>query len=344
MSIRSEPTTDDAVLARLRGAVDGALHDVLADTREVAVLQFPNNGNVGNHMMWLAISKFLASNHIRLAYAAHATNFRVDDLRHAVGRSPILFLGGVTFSRLWPSHAEAKQTVASAFPANRLVSLPSTIMFVDAEDEREVSMVFGAHERVIVMARDPESGVNARRALPDHIEVRVVHDSAFRLPRQTRRGAATTPVIWQARDDLEGSGETVPTETASFDWPLLRMTGRAPYLGVRVGGAAARLRSSAVGQRVANAVTSSAYEFASAGIVRYGNRVLDEGSVLVTDRMHPHMLAALRGQHVVLLPDRYGKNRAVYEYSTHELSTVHWASTPAEALEMANEIAEMVTR
>ena len=51
---------------------------------------------------------------------------------------------------------------------------------------------------------------------------------------------------------------------------------------------------------------------------------------------------ALRGQPVVLLPDRFGKNRAVFDYTSHAYSTVHWADTPAEALERARALAKDV--
>ena len=81
------------------------------------------------------------------------------------------------------------------------------------------------------------------------------------------------------------------------------------------------------------------YRQASEFALDYGNTVLDRGKVLVTDRMHPHIHAALRGQHVVLLPDKFGKNRAVYEYGTRDLGTVHFVETSAAALEKAQELA-----
>jgi pyruvyl transferase EpsO len=85
------------------------------------------------------------------------------------------------------------------------------------------------------------------------------------------------------------------------------------------------------------------YRRASLAALRYGNVTLDQGKVLVTDRMHPHVLAALRRQHVVLLPDRFGKNRAVYDACTHKLETVHWADTTSQALAMAKELAAGVS-
>ena len=56
-------------------------------------------------------------------------------------------------------------------------------------------------------------------------------------------------------------------------------------------------------------------------------------------KIMPGKLALLRSQHSVLLPDRFGKNRAVYEYTSRNYSTVHWADTHEEALELARALA-----
>jgi exopolysaccharide biosynthesis predicted pyruvyltransferase EpsI len=91
--------------------------------------------------------------------------------------------------------------------------------------------------------------------------------------------------------------------------------------------------------QAANAFMVPLYRAASRDVMRYGAKMLDRGKVLVTDRLHPHILALLRGQPSVLLPDRYGKNRAVYDYSSHGYSTVHWADTPEQAMQMARSLA-----
>ena len=40
-----------------------------------------------------------------------------------------------------------------------------------------------------------------------------------------------------------------------------------------------------------------------------------------------------------MLPDLYGKNRAVWDYSSEEYSTIFWADTPEEALDLARSLA-----
>jgi exopolysaccharide biosynthesis predicted pyruvyltransferase EpsI len=94
---------------------------------------------------------------------------------------------------------------------------------------------------------------------------------------------------------------------------------------------------------VVNAPMARLYRYAAIDVLRRGNAILDAGKVLVTDRMHPHVLAALRGQPVVLLPDKFGKNRAVYDHYTNSFPTVFWADSPARGLELAEELAQKPT-
>jgi len=326
---------DATLFAQQRSEIDAFFNQYIPANRPIALLQFPFDPNVGNYMMWLAISDYLKRRGVRVAYAAHEYNFRLRNLQEAAGDGPILFLGGVTVSRLWPSHAKMKRTVAAACPDNRLISLPSTMLFVDDEDRREASSMFGDHRNVVMMARDPVSAKSAREAFPDNVTVAAIHDSAFRLPQQPRLSAPTQDIIWLARDDHESTGATAPSDVQVFDWADVRHVG---HLGVdRV---LSRLRISApMLSPLVNAQVNTSYDWISRYVLARGNRTLDAAKVLVTDRVHPHVLAALRSQPCVLLPDRYGKNRAVYEYSSRNYSSIHWADTPRQALGLARELA-----
>jgi exopolysaccharide biosynthesis predicted pyruvyltransferase EpsI len=341
-SAPERPADDGAVFASFRRRIDEALDAHVPRGKPAALLQYPYDGNVGNHMMWVATTDYLRQRGIDLAYVAHGNNFDVNDLRRAVGGGPILFLGGVTISRLWPRHAEVKRIVAEAFPENALISLPATCLFLDDEDKRHAGALFGGHRNVTVMARDPVSGAHARDAFPPHVKVLTVPDMALRLPVQPRKTTADKPIIWLARGDAEAAGFSSPGNVHVFDWPDHATEIKSTYLTLRASGVLSRLRSSRFGDGVAGLINPSItrlYRQASEFALDYGNAVLDRGKVLVTDRMHPHIHAALRGQHVVLLPDKFGKNRAVYEYGTRDLGTVHFVETSAAALEKAQELA-----
>jgi len=333
---------DEEVFATFRSQIDAALDAHIPRGRPAALLQFPYDANVGNHMMWVATTDYLRARQIPVGYVAHGSNFDVAALRRAIGRGPILFLGGVTISRLWPRHGEVKRLVAEALPDNPLISLPATSLLVDDADRQQAGALFGRHANVTVMARDPESGAQARAAFPSSVNVVTVPDLALRLAAQPRRATATFDIMWLRRGDTEAKAADPPSGVHVFDWPEPVKAISSSYVLLRASGLFSRLRSSRPGDAAAGLVNPPMawlYRRASLEALRYGNTTLDRGTVLVTDRMHPHVLAALRGQHVVLLPDRFGKNRAVYDFGTHRLNTVHWADTPAQALDIARTLA-----
>jgi pyruvyl transferase EpsO len=56
-----------------------------------------------------------------------------------------------------------------------------------------------------------------------------------------------------------------------------------------------------------------------------GLALVGSGKVVMTDRLHGHLLALLLGRDNVLLDNSYGKLRSFYETWTHGLDGVYWA-------------------
>ena len=334
---------DAAVFATYKRQVDALLDAAIPQQRPAALLQYPYDGNVGNHMMWVATCAYLHERGIPLKYVAHEKNFDVERLRRAVGETgTILFLGGVTVSRLWPRHAEVKREVAANFPRNPVVCLPSTVMFVDSEDSAMARDIFGTHQNTLVMTRDPSSEKQARAAFPEHIKVQTVPDITLRMSSYRRLHQPRHDVIWLARNDVERAMKDPPPGVHVFDWPYLHPHVPFGHFLLRSSGVLSRVRKlpqSDVIAPILNRPIVDLYRWTSQDVIRSGNRLLDAGRVLVTDRLHPHVLTALRGQPSVLLPDKFGKNRAVYDNYSSQLKSVHWADSVDEALVLAQQLA-----
>lgn len=332
------PQADAELLARHTKAIEACLDKYIPASETIAFVPYPFDGNVGNHMMWIAMHAYFRARGIRIGYTAQPWTLNIEQMKRAVGDGTIVFLGGVSVSRLWPWHAEVKRKVAAACPDNRLVSLPSTMILIDDEDRQEAATLFSGHADVHMLARDDFSAQSGREAFAPNVNVETVHDTAFMLGAQPRdRSAAEADVIWLARNDHEGAGFTPPDDILVFDWPSTLNPYEPNVLTSR---AISKLRELApVLNPVAHRAVNRAYMSVSKTMLRRGNRALDRGRVLVTDRLHPHVLAALRGQPCVMLPDRYGKNRAVWDYSSKDISTIHWADGPEEALDLARTLA-----
>lgn len=333
------PQADQALFADHTSQILESLDQYIPAGKPIALIPFPFDGNVGNHMMWIALHAYFRSRGIRVAYTAQPAKIDLQAMKRAVGDGTIVFLGGVSISRLWPWHAEIKRKVAAACPNNRLVSLPSTMILIDDEDREAASSMFGDHEDVHLLARDEVSAKAAREAFPDSVNVDTVHDTAFMLPPQARdRSAVEMDVIWLARNDHEGAGFSQPEDIMVFDWPSFLDKHDPSVLASRI---CWKLRELVpASSPLTSPMLNRAFLSVSRAMLKRGNQAMDRGRVLVTDRLHPHVLAALRGQPCVMLPDLYGKNRAVWDYSSERLSTIHWADTPEEALELARTLAK----
>jgi pyruvyl transferase EpsO len=81
------------------------------------------------------------------------------------------------------------------------------------------------------------------------------------------------------------------------------------------------------------------YGRVAADRVGAGLRLLSRGRVVVTDRLHGHILSLLLGIPHVLMENTYGKLGRFYETWTRGSPLAHFADSPAEALAIARSLA-----
>ena len=326
-----------ALLAELRSETERLLDSVIPPDGDIAYVEFSISPNIGNHLMWLATMNYLRSRGRRVSYVAHHLNYRGEDLRRAIGGGPILITGGVGASGLWPAIRGVRHQVITDCPDNPIVMLPQTVTFRNQAERVESQVVINSHRNLTLLPRDRVSLEEARASYPS-ARVLLSPDLAFLLPPQRRSRPADHRVVWLARDDIEGAGLVPPQSAHRFDWAWMPASEwRRAYLLMRASGVVSRLRdrvSGATVQGIVNPLLVRSYEQISKLMLRYGNQIADRGEVFVTDRMHGHLLALLRGQPTVLLPDAFGKNRAIYDEWSSPFPDVHWAESVEAALRL----------
>lgn len=321
-------------LAELRNLVEHGLDEAIPPG-PIGMLEFPGaDTNVGNHLMWLAVSRYLRSKKRHIAYVAHRNNYRTEAMRRAVGEGPILIAGGAAISGLWPEVRSLRQRVIAEFASNPIVILPQTVAFIDRHDRAISRAALDAHPNLTLLVRDQLS-LRLARATYRRIQVRLVPDLAFLLPVPKRRHPAVHRSIWLRRHDVEAAGNGWPGAAYRFDWAGHDMRGwPAAYAVLRASGIVSRLRNTVRSepvQKIANAALARMYELIAAQVVAEGNRQADMGEVFVSDRLHGHLLAIVRGQPTVAMPDAYGKNEAVFRAWSERFAHAAWASTGDEA-------------
>lgn len=319
--------TAEAILARLRTVMLDVLRPLVHAGEPVALLDYPNHSNVGDSAIWLGERAWLARLGVeRLVYTNEASLYCRRTLARAVGRGTILLHGGGNFGDVWPYHQLFREKVVRDFPDNPIVVLAQSVHFRDEAQLDRAAAVFNAHRRLTLLVRDQESADRLRGRLD--APVHLCPDPALFLDLRDRRAPPVQDVLLLARTDHESAGqlrEALGT-LEPVDWLAEPMTLALRFAdGLKWLTAQAPCRLDLLRRTLAGL-----YDGMAATRVARGCALLSRGRVVVTDRLHAHIICVLMGVPHVLLDNAYGKLTRFHRLWTHDVPYARFAASAAE--------------
>lgn len=329
MSTGGGPPT---LVETLRLTLLESLTPLVQGASATALIDFPAHSNVGDSAIWLgALAALRSIGAPAPAYTCDAATYDRTSLARAIGGGTIFFTGGGSFGDLWERHLRLRERVLADFPHNRIVQLPESVHFQRADSLTRAQAAWNAHERVTILVRDTASLAFMQREFKT--QVALAPDLAFALGALSRRVMPTRDVLWLKRADQEDSFPAHRTADA-VDWiaepstPLIAWSDRLrdeatrrAWLGPLARRLLPRSYSPLAQQRLARGVS-----------------LISSGRVLVTDRLHGHILALLLGIPHVVLDNSYGKLHHFIRTWTHRSPFVRTAQSPEEATARAQEL------
>ncbi|HVF40401.1 MAG TPA: polysaccharide pyruvyl transferase family protein [Gemmatimonadaceae bacterium] len=327
-------TTMAQASADLCGSVEHILRRLISGRRVTALIDFPNYPNVGDSAIYLGQLACLRSLGIRRP--PFISDFRTYDRREmsaVVADGVILLAGGGTFGDLWPTAQNCREEILNAFPDNPVIQLPQSMHFDSQSAFDRARTVVEAHSNLTLLWRDTRSLELAKRDLESPSEL--CPDMAYALDPLNRSHASTQKIVWLSRRDRERAHDPPRDYIGSTDWldeshTLLRRTNYGLM------GATLRARPRKLWRRALMATYSPlAKQRLERGIAK-----LSAGNVVITDRLHGAILAMMLGIPSVLLDNAHGKLSAFYHTWLQEVEGVHLADSAADALRLANDIAD----
>lgn len=320
-------------VANLKRVIDRVLQPMIGRYSVGAMIDFPNYSNVGDSAIYLGQLAWLES--VGISGLDFICDFQTYDRRalaKAVGDRAILLTGGGSFGDLWPVGQTCREDILLAFPGNPVIQLPQTMHFQGRPALDRARAAVDKHRNLTLLWRDEHSLETARREFNAASEL--CPDMAFCLGSLERPPAATQPIVWISRNDKEKS-VVAPTDSPGVtDWP------REPYTPLR------RLNDSLTGvtirfprQRFWRALLTRTFSPLATSRLRAGLRTLGRGEVVITDRLHGHILSMLLGIPHVILDNSYGKLSSFHKAWTCGVDGVQFARSADEAIAMASELA-----
>jgi len=282
------------------GALERELDGLLAG-RRVAVLDWPNYANAGDHFIWLG-QKALLKRRMKLEILHETTIHQVDFAK--IGQLPrdcaLVCQGGGNFGDLYPSHQQFREAMVAAGRERRIVMMPQSVNYREPARLAAMTRLYATHSDLHVMARD-RRGYDALAALPPHVHRYLHIDSALALAPVVAEivaslgDAAPRGVVRLRRRDGERAA-TAKSFAGEIDW-------HAPDDLAEL----ARSAPPPKAFRLAKKYFTSPYDVKSFARLWAAVKVFHGAARIETDRLHAHILAVMLGKPHRLIYDRYGK-------------------------------------
>jgi pyruvyl transferase EpsO len=320
------------LISDLQGRIHACLGEYISDA-PLAILDFPDIKNVGDSAIWVGEIAYLRDRYAkRPAYMCTLRDFSQRATEAAVGSGPIFIHGGGNFGDVWPGHQKFRERVLQLWPDRRIIQFPQSIHFSSEARADETARLIGRHKEFVLLCRDEESKHFAEKRFD--CVVKLCPDMAFCIGDIRPPVEPEFPVLAMLRVDKEQverdlSGyEDIPVE----DW---------------ITEAAAEVRKArALGMLQAlpslnwNAIRFAKYDAAANNRLARGVRQLARARVVVTDRLHVHIISLLMGKPHAVLDNSYGKIARFMAAFSGNNDLSYRATSLADAFEWARARAE----
>ena len=321
MMMASPASTAAPLREALRDLVEAALVPLITGhDHHICLLDPPGHSNVGDQAILLGELDFLRKHFPR----AKVSSFDIRNYSPGCDRfieqcSIILMHGGGNFGDIWPEHHQLRLKILQRFPHKRIVQLPQSISFHATDSLAISARAIAAHPDFHLVARDRASEALARANFDCNIIL--APDMAFCL-NGLDRSPPVTDFLCLLRTDKEAVADhpqlldivkQVSASVEATDWiiePHDRIKRLDRYLS----------RRSSTRPRAAwmfnNPILRVREQYARQRLA-VGTAMLSRGQVVVTDRLHAHILSCLLGIPNFIFNSLDGKVGAFHAAWTH---------------------------
>jgi len=289
------------LIERLQAQVDACLSPHI-DESPIAVVDFPDIRNVGDSAIWLGQMAYLKQRFGRRPeYVSRGVrDFSNEELERRAPEGPIFIHGGGNFGDLWLGHQVFRELVLQRWSGRPVIQFAQSIHYERVERADETARIIAKHRNFTLLVRDQESLHFAEK----HFDCRTVlcPDMAIMIGA-VAAPKPNLPVLAMLRGDRE------KTEGAhDFSaWPEMPVEDwvTEPWLPIRVAKALGTLGE--LGSLDSMRMRRGRFDAAARQRFARGVRQISRARVLVTDRLHVHIVSLLMGRPHAVLDNSYGK-------------------------------------
>jgi len=374
MSPNQEASPELSTREKIRDSLHTALGNI-GTFEQCALLDYPDYFNIGDHLIGLATIFYITDViKARINYISSIYDFSEELLEKRVGKAPIILQGGGNLGDIWPHHQLFREQIISQYRDRPIIIMPQCIYFANPENLSRAAAIFNAHPNLTLFTRDNYSYELARKHF-SNCQVIKAPDMVFHLadmPLPTYKFNSKHPILYLCRDDTELDRAFSP---AALEIPNLVVQewddsprkwiyrGRGRFRELKewywhLPGVVLLVREG--WQRgLANpkqwlprqkwerfhpyagkfdALYDPFISRFSWSLMHSGVYQLTQSRLVITNRLHGHILSILLGIPNIFLPNSYYKNESFYETWSYQIPYSRFVKEPSQVKQAVREL------
>jgi exopolysaccharide biosynthesis predicted pyruvyltransferase EpsI len=282
------------------------------------LLDLPNYYNPGDQLIWEGEEQLLRQLKVKVSYRASLHFFNPNMIKAG---DCILLQGGGNFGDLYYKHQQFREYIVEQFPSNKIIILPVTIHFSSMQKLIQSFAILRGHPNLIICGRDQKSyDLLQKYFYASHCVLLPDTANAITNMRKYASNNQSGNVLFLSRTDTEKSTDQIDMEWSfrgslkRSDWPqFVKRNLVFHYVILRINILLLRIL------QLFGAHWDSRHDIY--GLIKVQSReqqvkeaqsLLSGFDLVITSRLHGHILAGLLGIPSIVLDNSYGKNQDYY--------------------------------
>lgn len=297
-----------SVILSLQAEARKVLDAIIPENAHIILLDYPNYSNVGDSLIWLGEIAYLKSRGLKVSYVCDTENYNKNNIRKIINKNSIILMnGGGNFGTLWEKVHQFRLKVFRDFPNIKIIQLPQTTHFDDQKKIIEVADAIHLHGNYTFLARSKKTYDFAKKYFD--VELHMCPDMAFFIGDISPELNPIFDRFILSRADLEKFSDVIADksqfnqqlnyeiadwmEASRYERFLHRLEMHSGWLRKIID--------------PNNLMLLHLWNHLSRVRMRRGINLLSSGRVVMTDRLHAHILSILIGKPHVIADNSYGK-------------------------------------
>jgi pyruvyl transferase EpsO len=306
----------------------------------IAFVHFPSHRNPGDAAIALGAFAVLKRLGTEVSYVCSRESYDPELLRRRIGDGPVFLNGGGSFGDHYAWEQAFREQVLDDFAGNPVVQLPQSMNFRSGVALESARRALNAHPRFTLFLRDRGSYETALDAFD--VPAILCPDLAFAWTPPADQRRPNGRILCLGRLDSESLGQIHRIrgpELVHTDWPYAPVDALRWPLRRALSRYARQERERWV-RRTIDVTSRQVLPRLAEQTLANACRHLRRYDVVITDRLHGHVLCTLLDIPHVVLDDRNSKVRDFYETWSSDDPLSAFAKAPDEALDLARSMRE----